>query len=273
MGFEQKLLQGERVLHVANKTFVPLIVSGVLWLIPTLVFIISLIVSLAPAASSYGTAYSAPAFRMSTSMDAQIQNMGNSLISTSSSAFGAVIACLISAPISFMFFVILIISLISILNKYNLVITDKRVLAVRGNATISMPYENITGMQEYKRGFDSLYRCGRIVITCGQQNYGFKYILSSAEAARIIMEYQERFKAAAEMNHAAQVAQAMAANQQGANVYAQPAVPPQIPSQSPVYPPVQNSAPVQGARRFCSKCGTPNDSEDVFCKACGAKLK
>lgn len=56
MGYEQKLFPGERVLHVAKKTFVPLIVSGVLWLIPTLVFIISLIVSIAPAVSSYDTA-------------------------------------------------------------------------------------------------------------------------------------------------------------------------------------------------------------------------
>ena len=59
---------------------------------------------------------------------------------------------------------------------------------------------------------------------------------------------------------------------------AQQPVPPVQPTQRPVQPtqqPVQPAVrqPVQETRPvFCSQCGTKNDAQARFCKACGAKM-
>ncbi|MGD8816985.1 MAG: zinc-ribbon domain-containing protein [Acidobacteriota bacterium] len=42
---------------------------------------------------------------------------------------------------------------------------------------------------------------------------------------------------------------------------------------SPPGAPSATSAPAEGARSFCTQCGTPAEASDRFCSACGAPLR
>ena len=130
------------------------------------------------------------------------------------------------------------------IRRYDLIVTNMRVIAVHKDSMISMPYEDISAIAELRKGYDKRCGCGRIYITTKGKTYKFRYIKSSEKIAEPMMKYHEQYKTDKEKIMRQQFVQS---------------VPEQI--------------PVNNAFRFCSKCGEKNDLDDVFCKVCGAKIK
>lgn len=247
-----KLIQDEKLCGVGQKTYAPAIVDLVLFVISLVTAIISL---------------------------SSVKQDNSRKISVTGATIGTTAVLL-----TIVFLISFLISILAMLKKYNLAVTDKRVLAFRGDgATISMPYEHITGIKEYKRSSDGLYGCGRIVIILGAQSYGFKYIKGSAELAGSMVQLRENFLRGYSQNNVMPGPQA-AFVQQPQNFqpqnYQQPqSFQPQNYQQQNVgshnnYVPYNDpSQAVVTAVRFCPNCGAKIDSSDAFCKSCGSSLK